>query len=54
MKCKCKAKPTPTITWYRGTTVVKESTKIKMKTIELGEDVYEIILEIQVRSTGKQ
>lgn len=48
MKCKCKAKPKPTITWYRGTTLVKESSKIKMKIIELGEDVYEIVLEIQV------
>lgn len=49
MKCKCKAKPRPIITWYRGTTVVKESSKIKMTTVDLGEDTYEIIMEIQVR-----
>lgn len=49
MKCKCKAKPAPVVTWYRETAVVKESSKIKMKTIELGEDVYELILEIQVK-----
>ncbi|KAK6619856.1 hypothetical protein RUM44_006255 [Polyplax serrata] len=47
MKCKCKAKPRPIITWYRGTTVVKESSKIKMTTVDLGEDTYEIIMEIQ-------
>ncbi|KAJ8886788.1 hypothetical protein PR048_013000 [Dryococelus australis] len=47
MRCKCKAKPKPTVTWYRGTTVVKESSKIKMKIKEKEEDAYELTLEIK-------
>lgn len=49
MKCKCRAKPKPEVTWYRGTTVVKESSKIKIKSKDAEEDVYELILEIKVR-----
>lgn len=48
MKCKCRAKPKPEVTWYRGTTVVKESSKIKIKSKDAEEDVYELILEIKV------
>ncbi|XP_025833492.1 twitchin isoform X4 [Agrilus planipennis] len=46
MKCKCKAKPKPEVTWYRGTTVVKESKKIALNVVDVEEDVYELILEI--------
>ena len=49
MRCKCKAKPIPAVTWYRGTTIVKESSKIKMRIVDKEEDTYELILEIKVR-----
>jgi hypothetical protein len=49
MRCKCKAKPKPAVTWYRGTTVVKESSKITMRIIDKEEDTYELLLEIKVR-----
>lgn len=48
MKCKCKANPKPVVTWYRGTNVVKESSKIKMIIINKEEDIYEMNLEIKV------
>lgn len=51
MKCKCKAKPKPDVTWFRGTTVVKESSKITIKIVEAGEDTYELSLEIKVRTS---
>lgn len=49
MKCKCKAKPKPEVTWYRGTSVVKESSKIYMAVVNKEEDVYELSLEIKVK-----
>lgn len=48
MKCKCKAKPKPVVTWYRGTTVVVETSKIRIGTIEKDDDTYELTLEIKV------
>lgn len=48
MKCKCKAKPKPDVTWFRGTTAVKESAKIKIHVVDKEEDVYELSLEIKV------
>lgn len=48
MKCKCKANPKPDVTWFRGTNVVKESSKISIKTKTVEEDVYELIMEIKV------
>lgn len=50
MKCKCKAKPKPDVTWFRGTTAVKESAKIKIHVVDKEEDVYELSLEIKVHS----
>ncbi|XP_047102337.1 muscle M-line assembly protein unc-89-like isoform X2 [Schistocerca piceifrons] len=47
MRCKCKAKPKPQVTWYRGTTVIKESSKIKIRTVDKEEDTYELTLEIK-------
>lgn len=48
MRCKCKAKPKPDVTWFRGTTVVQESSKISMTVIDVEENVYELVLEIKV------
>lgn len=50
MKCRCKAKPAPVVTWYRGTTVVEESEKIAIKSSSTEEDIYELVLEIKVRN----
>ena len=50
MKCKCKANPKPEVTWFRGTNVVKESSKISIKTTTVEEDVYELVMEIKVMS----
>ncbi|KAH9628229.1 hypothetical protein HF086_006706 [Spodoptera exigua] len=44
MRCVCKAKPAAEVTWYRGTTVIKASSKIEIKSSEMGEDVYELLL----------
>lgn len=49
MKCRCKAKPAPVVTWYRGQEVVKESSKISIKSSSTEEDIYELVLEIKVR-----
>lgn len=48
MKCKCRAKPKPDITWYRATNVIKESSKISLKCIDVQEDIYELTLELKV------
>lgn len=48
MKCRCKAKPAPVVTWYRGTTVISESEKIAIKSSSTEEDIYELVLEIKV------
>jgi hypothetical protein len=49
MKCRCKAKPKPAVTWYRGTTIVKETSKITIRTVDKEDDTYELLLEIKVR-----
>lgn len=49
MKCRCKAKPEPTVTWYRDKEVVNKSKKIAIKTLAIGEDSYELTLEIKVK-----
>lgn len=49
MKCRCKAKPEPTVTWYRGQEVVNKSNKIKIKCTMIAEDTYELTLEIKVK-----
>lgn len=50
MKCKCKAKPKPDVTWFRGTNVVNESSKITIRVVDVEEDVYELFLEIKVQN----
>lgn len=50
MKCKCKAKPEPIVTWYRGQKEIKEITNkisIKVNKKQQEEDIYELILEIK-------
>lgn len=44
MRCVCKAKPAADVVWYRGTNVVKESSKIQIKSKVLEEDLYELML----------
>lgn len=49
LRCKCQANPKPEVTWYKGTKVVTETSKITMKVN--GEDnTYEVLLLIQVKS----
>ena len=48
MKCKCRAKPAPVVTWYKDTTQVKESARIKFKTVPMENDTYELVMEIKV------
>lgn len=48
MKCKCKAKPEPTVTWFRGMDLVEKSKKIKINSTAIAEDTYELTLEIKV------
>lgn len=47
MKCLCKAKPEPTVCWYKGDDIVQVQTgKINMVSTCVKEDHYEIVLEI--------
>lgn len=48
MKCKCRAKPKPEVTWFRANNVVEESSKISLKCQTVQEDVYELTLELKV------
>lgn len=52
MKCRCKAKPAPQVTWYRGADVVQPSAKISIREgAAVGEeDIYELTLEIKVEN----
>lgn len=53
MKCRCKSKPEPVVTWYRGQDVVTESDKIKMNASTGTEDIYELTLEIKVSGSDR-
>lgn len=53
MKCRCKSKPEPVVTWYRGQDVVSESDKIKMNASTGTEDIYELTLEIKVSGSDR-
>lgn len=47
MKCLCRAKPEPTVCWYKGDDIVQpQNGKINMKSTCVKEDHYEIVLEI--------
>lgn len=47
MECKVKANPKPTIVWFREGTQVVESSKIKISTEKVEEDIYYIKLELR-------
>lgn len=51
MKCKCRAKPAPVVTWFKESTQVTESSRFKMKCTAIESDVYELVLEIKVRNS---
>ena len=47
MKFKCKSKPPPDIVWFKGTSLVKESKRIKSTVVRDGE-FFDVSLEIKV------
>jgi len=47
LRCNCTANPKPEVTWYKGTKLVTETSKISMK-VTGQENKYEILLLIQV------
>lgn len=47
MRCRCKANPKPEVTWFRGTTQVKESSRVAMKIKDVDDDIFDLILEIK-------
>ncbi|XP_059091155.1 twitchin-like [Tigriopus californicus] len=46
MKFRIKSRPKSEMQWYKGNHKIKEGSKFRSKYIEIGEDEYEIILEI--------
>ena len=51
MKFRVRAKPKAEMQWYKGNQKIHEDSKFKSKYIELGNDEYEVLLEILVRTT---
>ena len=51
MKFRVRAKPKAEMQWYKGNQKIHEDSKFKSKYIELGNDEYEVLLEILVRPT---
>ena len=49
MKFRVRAKPKAEMQWYKGNQKIHEDSKFKSKYIELGNDEYEVLLEILVR-----
>lgn len=50
LRCKCTANPKPEVTWFKGTKMVTETSKISMK-VDGKDNTYEILLLIQVPNT---
>ena len=48
MKCKCRAKPAPVVTWFKDVTQVQESSRFKFKCTALENDTYELVLDVKV------
>ena len=51
MKFRVRAKPKAEMQWYKGNQKIHEDSKFKSKYIELGNDEFEVLLEILVRTT---
>ena len=49
MECRVKSKTKITTIWYKETTLIKESTRVKSTVISEGSDEYTVKLEIKVR-----
>jgi hypothetical protein len=52
IECTCMAIPKPTITWYKGTEVIKEGGQYKMRITELKDNSYGIFLDIIVSTAN--
>ena len=52
MKFRVRAKPKAEMQWYKGNQKIHEDSKFKSKYIELGNDEYEVLLEILVNDTS--
>ena len=50
MKFRVRSKPKAEMQWYKGNQKIRENEKFKSKYIELGNDEYEVLLEILVSS----
>ena len=50
MKFRVRSKPKAEMQWYKGNQKIHENEKFKSKYIELGNDEYEVLLEILVSS----
>ena len=50
MKFRVRAKPKAEMQWYKGNQKIHEDSKFKSKYIELGNDEYEVLLEILVQN----
>ena len=48
MKFKVRSKPKAEMQWFKGTQKIKEGAKFAVKYVALGNDEYEIMLEISV------
>lgn len=48
IECKCTANPQPNLTWYKGTTVLKEDARHKMR-MEKNNNDYNLYLDIMVK-----
>lgn len=49
LRCNCTANPKPEVTWFKGTKMITETSKISMKVTAQEENTYEILLLIQVK-----
>lgn len=50
LRCICSANPKPEVTWFKGTKMITETSKISMKVTDQQENTYEILLLIQVNT----
>lgn len=48
MRFKVRSKPKAEMQWYKGNQKIQEGTKFRTKYVELGNDEYEVVLEISV------